>query len=151
VKTLKYRTLSANKETVNKQWFVVDAEGEVLGRLAARVALVLRGKHKTDYTPHVDCGDNVIIINAEKIRLTGNKLADKVYIRHSGYPGGQKSTTAAEMLEKHPGRVLEKAIKGMLPKNSLGDELFRNLYVYVGSEHKQEAQKPAKLDLNTIK
>jgi large subunit ribosomal protein L13 len=151
VKTLKYRTLSANKETVNKQWFVVDAEGEILGRMAARVAMVLRGKHKTDFTPHVDCGDNVIIINAEKIRLTGNKLADKVYIRHSGYPGGQKSTTAKEMLEKHPERVLEKAIKGMLPKNSLGAELFRNLYVYVGSEHKQEAQKPAKLDLNTIK
>jgi len=151
VKTLKYRTLSANKETVNKQWFVVDAEGEVLGRLAARVAMVLRGKHKTDYTPHVDCGDNVIIINAEKIRLTGNKLADKVYIRHSGYPGGQKSTTAQEMLDKHPERIIEKAVKGMLPKNSLGAELFRNLYVYVGSEHKQEAQKPAKLDLNTIK
>ncbi len=151
MKTLKYRTLSANKETVNKQWFIVDAEGEILGRLAARVAIVLRGKHKTDYTPHVDCGDNVIIINAEKIRLTGNKLADKVYIRHSGYPGGQKSTTAQEMLDKHPERVLEKAIKGMLPKNSLGAELFRNLYVYVGTEHKQEAQKPAKLDLNTIK
>lgn len=150
MKTLKYRTLSANKETVNKQWFVVDAEGEVLGRLASKVAFVLRGKHKTDYTPHVDCGDNVIIINAEKIRLTGNKLADKVYIRHSGYPGGQRSTTAAEMLDKHPGRLIEKAIKGMLPKNSLGDEIFRNLYVYVGSEHKQEAQKPAKLDLNTI-
>jgi len=151
VKTLKYRTLSANKETVNKQWFVVDAEGEVLGRLAAKVALVLRGKHKTDYTPHVDCGDNVIIINAEKIRLTGNKMADKVYISHSGYPGGQKTTSVAEMLAKHPGRVLEKAIKGMLPKNSLGDQIFRNLYVYVGTEHKQEAQKPAKLDLNTIK
>ena len=113
--------------------------------------MVLRGKHKTDYTPHVDCGDNVIIINAEKIRLTGNKLADKVYIRHSGYPGGQKSTTAQEMLDKHPERIIEKAVKGMLPKNSLGAELFRNLYVYVGSEHKQEAQKPAKLDLNTIK
>lgn len=151
MKTLKYRTLSANKETVNKQWFVVDAEGVVLGRLAAKVALVLRGKHKTDYTPHVDCGDNVIIINAEKIRLTGNKMADKVYISHSGYPGGQKTTSVAEMLAKHPGRVLEKAIKGMLPKNSLGDQIFRNLYVYVGTEHKQEAQKPAKLDLNTIK
>lgn len=151
MKTLKYRTLSANKETVNKQWYVVDAEGEVLGRLASKVAFVLRGKHKTDFTPHVDCGDNVIVINAEKIRLTGNKLADKVYIRHSGYPGGQKSTTAQEMLTKHPGRVIEKAVKGMLPKNSLGAELFRNLYVYVGTEHEQGAQKPAKLDLNTIK
>ncbi len=151
MKTLKYRTLSANKETVTKQWFVVDAEDEVLGRLAARVAFVLRGKHKTDFTPHVDCGDNVIIINADKIRLTGKKLTDKVYIRHSGYPGGQKKTTPMEMLEKHPERVIEKAVKGMLPKNRLGADLFRNLYVYVGTEHKHEAQKPAKLDLNTIK
>lgn len=151
MKTLKYKTISANKETVNKQWFVVDAEGEILGRLAAKVALVLRGKHKTDYTPHVDCGDNVIIINAEKIRLTGNKLEDKVYISHSGYPGGQKTVPIKKMIEKDSCRVLEKAIKGMLPKNSLGDQLFRNLYIYVGTEHKQEAQKPAKLDLNTIK
>ncbi len=151
MKTLKYKTISANRETVNKQWFVVDAEGEILGRLAAKVALVLRGKHKTDYTPHVDCGDNVIIINAEKIQLTGNKLNDKVYISHSGYPGGQKTVPIKKVLEKNPERVLEKAIKGMLPKNSLGDQLFRNLYIYVGAEHKQEAQKPAKLDLNTIK
>ncbi|HNQ67018.1 MAG TPA: 50S ribosomal protein L13 [Bacteroidales bacterium] len=151
MKTLKYKTISANRETVNKQWFVVDAEGEILGRLAAKVALVLRGKHKTDYTPHVDCGDNVIIINAEKIQLTGNKLDDKVYISHSGYPGGQKTIPIKKVLEKNPERVLEKAIKGMLPKNSLGDQLFRNLYIYVGAEHKQEAQKPAKLDLNTIK
>jgi large subunit ribosomal protein L13 len=151
VKTLKYRTISANKETVNKQWFVVDAENEVLGRLASKVAFVLRGKHKPDFTPHVDCGDNVIIINADKIRLTGKKLTDKVYISHSGYPGGQKKTNPEEMLSKHPGRVVEKAIKGMLPKNRLGADLFRNLYVYAGSEHKQEAQKPVKLDLNTIK
>ncbi|MBN2778538.1 MAG: 50S ribosomal protein L13 [Bacteroidales bacterium] len=151
MKTLKYRTISANKETVNKQWFVVDAENEVLGRLASKVAFVLRGKHKPDFTPHVDCGDNVIIINADKIRLTGKKLTDKVYISHSGYPGGQKKTNPEEMLSKHPGRVVEKAIKGMLPKNRLGADLFRNLYVYAGSEHKQEAQKPVKLDLNTIK
>lgn len=151
MKTLKYRTISANKETVNKQWFVVDAENEVLGRLASKVAFVLRGKHKPDFTPHVDCGDNVIIINADKIRLTGKKLTDKVYISHSGYPGGQKKTNPEEMLSKHPGRVIEKAIKGMLPKNRLGADLFRNLYVYAGSEHKQEAQKPVKLDLNTIK
>lgn len=151
MKTLKYKTISANKETVNKQWFVVDAEGEILGRLAAKVALVLRGKHKTDYTPHVDCGDNVIIINAEKIRLTGNKLEDKVYISHSGYPGGQKTVPIKKVLDKQPERVLEKAIKGMLPKNRLGDQLFRNLYIYVGSEHKHEAQQPAMLDLNTIK
>ncbi len=151
MKTLKYRTISANKETVNKQWFVVDAENEVLGRLAARVAFVLRGKHKPDFTPHVDCGDNIIILNAEKIRLTGKKLTDKVYVRHSGYPGGQKTTTPEEMFEKHPERIIEKAVKGMLPKNRLGADLFRNLYVYVGTEHKHEAQKPAKLDLNTIK
>jgi len=151
VKTLKYKTLSANKETVNKQWFVVDADGEILGRLASKVAFVLRGKHKTDFTPHVDCGDNVIVINAEKIAVTGNKLVDKTYIRHSGYPGGQKQTTLEEMMEKQPGRAVEKAIKGMLPKNALGRQLFRNLYVYVGPEHKHEAQKPTKLDLNTIK
>lgn len=151
MKTLVYRTISANKETVNKQWYVVDAEGEILGRLASKVAYVLRGKHKPEYTPHVDCGDNVIIINAEKVVLTGNKLTDKEYIRHSGYPGGQKVETPVEMLEKHPERIIEHAIKGMLPKNRLGSELFRNLKVYVGSEHKHEAQNPTKLDLNTIK
>lgn len=151
MKTLVYRTISANKETVNKQWHVVDAEGEILGRLASKVAYVLRGKHKPEYTPHVDCGDNVIIINAEKVVLTGKKLTDKEYIRHSGYPGGQKVETPVEMLEKHPERIIEHAIKGMLPKNRLGSELFRNLKVYVGSEHKHEAQNPTKLDLNTIK
>ena len=151
MKTLVYRTISANKETVNKQWYVVDAEGEILGRLASKVAYLLRGKHKPEYTPHVDCGDNVIIINAEKVVLTGKKLTDKEYIRHSGYPGGQKVETPVEMLEKHPERIIEHAIKGMLPKNRLGSELFRNLKVYVGSEHKHEAQNPTKLDLNTIK
>ena len=151
MKTLVYRTISANKETVKKQWYVVDAEGEILGRLAAKVAYVLRGKHKPEYTPHVDCGDNVIIINAEKVVLTGKKLTDKEYIRHSGYPGGQKVETPAEMLEKHPERIIEHAIKGLLPKNRLGSELFRNLKVYVGGEHKHEAQNPTKLDLNTIK
>ena len=151
MKTLVYRTISANKETVTKQWYVVDAEGEILGRLASKVAYVLRGKHKPEYTPHVDCGDNVIIINAEKVVLTGKKLTDKEYIRHSGYPGGQKAETPVEMLEKHPERIIEHAIKGMLPKNRLGSELFRNLKVYVGSEHKHEAQNPTKLDLNTIK
>lgn len=149
--TLSYRTISANKSTVNKRWYVVDAEGEVLGRLAAKLALVLRGKHKPDYTPHVDCGDNVIVINAEKIKLTGNKMADKVYIRHSGYPGGQKSIPVQALLAKQPERVLEKAVKGMLPKNRLGAVLFRNLFVYAGTEHKHTAQKPENLDLNTIK
>ncbi len=151
MKTLKYKTISANKETVSKQWFVVDAEGEVLGRLASKVAFVLRGKHKPDFTPHVDCGDNVIVINAEKIKLTGKKMTDKVYISHSGYPGGQKKTTPEELLSKQPERVIEKAVKGMLPKNRLGAKLFRNLYVYVGAEHKNQAQEPTKLDLNTIK
>ncbi len=149
--TLSYRTLTANKETIEKQWFVVDAEGEILGRLASKVAYVLRGKHKPSYTPHVDCGDNVIIINAEKVKLTGNKENAKVYIRHSGYPGGQKRIPYLAMKAKDPRRIIEKAVKGMLPKNRLGDKIFGNLYVYVGNEHKHEAQKPTVLNLNTIK
>lgn len=149
--TLSYKTISANRDTVTKQWFVVDAEGQVLGRLASKVALVLRGKHKPDYTPHVDCGDNVIILNADKIVLTGNKWDAKKYITHSGYPGGQKATPVKEMLTKHPERILENALKGMLPKNRLGRELFRNVFVYTGTEHKHEAQKPQILDLNKIK
>ena len=151
MKTLKYRTISANKDTVEKEWFVVDAQDQILGRLAAKVAFVLRGKHKPSFTPHVDCGDNVIIINAEKIRLTGTKMEDKNYISHTGYPGGQRTIGVKDLLQKHPERVLEKAIRGMLPKSRLGRELFRNLYVYEGGEHKQEAQKPKVLDLNTIK
>lgn len=149
--TLSYKTISANKATVQKEWVVVDATDMVLGRMGSKVAKLLRGKYKPNFTPHVDCGDNVIVINAEKIAVTGNKLVDKTYIRHSGYPGGQKQTTLEEMMEKQPGRAVEKAIKGMLPKNALGRQLFRNLYVYVGPEHKHEAQKPTKLDLNTIK
>ncbi len=151
MKAQQYKTKSANRDTVNKQWFVVDAQDQVLGRLAAKVAFVLRGKHKPDFTPHVDCGDNVIIINADKFVVTGNKLADKKYISHTGYPGGQRTINLENLLKKHPERVVEKAVKGMLPKNRLGRELFRNLYVYVGGEHKQEAQKPQILDLNTIK
>lgn len=151
VKTLSYKTISANKKTTTKDWYVVDAEGEILGRLASRVAMVLRGKHKPDYTPHVDCGDNVIILNAGKIALTGNKLESKGYISHSGYPGGQKITSIKHVLEKHPEKVLENAIKGMLPKTRLGSQLYRNLFVYAGTEHKHEAQKPKNLDLNKIK
>lgn len=151
MKTLSYKTLSANKNTVEKQWFVVDAEGEILGRLASKVAYILRGKHKPSYTPHVDCGDNIIILNADKIVLTGDKENTKVYIHHSGYPGGQKRISFRRMKEKDPCRIIEKAIKGMLPKNRLGAKLFNNLYVYVGNEHLHEAQKPSKLDLNTIK
>jgi large subunit ribosomal protein L13 len=151
VNTLSYKTVSANKNTVNKEWYVVDAEGQVLGRLASKIAIVLRGKHKPDYTPHVDCGDNIIVLNADKFVLTGNKMDTKEYITHSGYPGGQKSTTIQKMLAKTPERVLENAIKGMLPKNRLGSQLFRNLYVYTGTEHNHQAQKPKKLDLTKIK
>ena len=149
--TLSYKTISANKATVDKQWVLVDAEGQHLGRLASKVAKLLRGKYKTNFTPHVDCGDNVVIINADKIVLTGNKWNDKTYIRHTGYPGGQRSRTAQELFDKHPERLVEKAVKGMLPKNRLGAELFRNLRVYVGAEHDQEAQKPKAINLNDLK
>ena len=149
--TLSYKTISANKQTVNKEWLLIDAEGMVLGRLASEVAMLLRGKHKPEFTPHVDCGDNVVIINAEKVKLTGKKMDDKIYIRHSGYPGGQRSRTAREVLDKFPERLVEHAVKGMLPKNRLGSDLFRNLFVYVGPEHKQEAQQPRKIEINTNK
>ena len=146
--TLSYKTISANKATVNKQWVLVDAEGQALGRLASKVAKLLRGKHKTNFSPHVDCGDNVIVVNAEKISLSGNKWNDKTYIRHTGYPGGQRSLTATELFGKDPSRVVEKAVKGMLPKNKLGADLFRNLTVVVGSEHPHAAQKPKTINLN---
>jgi len=149
--TLSYRTESANETTVRKEWILVDAENEVLGRLATKVARMLRGKLKTNYTPHFDCGDNVIVINAEKVKLTGNKLSDKEYLRHTGYPGGQRVSTPRELLAKKPTAVVEKAIKGMLPKNRLGAQLFRNLYVYAGPNHPHEAQKPKEVKLNTIK
>ena len=148
--TLSYKTVSANSATVNKEWVLVDADGQTLGRLASKVAMLIRGKYKPNYTPHVDCGDNVVIINAEKIVLTGNKMTDKTYIRHTGYPGGQRSLTATEMFEKDPARLIEKAVKGMLPKNKLGSALYRNLYVNVGSEHQQEAQKPKAINLNDL-
>ena len=149
--TLSYKTISANKNTVTKEWVLIDAENEVLGRLASVSAKFLRGKFKTNFTPHVDCGDNVIIINADKVRLTGDKWEKKEYVRHTGYPGGQRITTANELMAKKPEAMVEKAIKGMLPKNKLGAELFRNLYVYAGSEHKQEAQKPKKINLKSIR
>jgi len=148
VDTLSYKTISANKNTVNKEWVLVDAEGQTLGRMSSVVAKLIRGKFKPNYTPHVDCGDNVIVINAEKIILTGKKWTDKSYIRHTGYPGGQKSLTATELFGKNPARLVEKSVKGMLPKNKLGSALFRNLKVYVGSEHNQEAQKPKTINLN---
>jgi large subunit ribosomal protein L13 len=151
VDTLSYKTKSANSKTVNKEWVLVDAEGQTLGRLASKVAKILRGKYKTDFTPHVDCGDNVVIINAAKVSLSGNKWDAKEYIRHTGYPGGQRSRTARELLEKKPEALVEKAVKGMLPKNRLGADLFRNLRVYAGGEHDQEAQKPKAINLNDLK
>jgi len=151
VDTLSYKTVSANRATVTKEWVLVDATDVVLGRLASKVAKILRGKNKPSFTPHVDCGDNVIVINAEKVRLTGNKLNDKIYLSYSGYPGGQKKQTPSELLSKYPERLVEKAVKGMLPKNKLGAKVYGNLKVYVGSEHKQEAQNPKVIDLNTIK
>lgn len=149
--TLSYKTISANKATVDKQWLLVDAEGEILGRLASKVAKMLRGKNKPSFTPHVDCGDNVIIINAEKINLTGNKWESKSYSRYTGYPGGQRIQSVKTVLAKHPERIIEKSIKGMLPKNKLGAEIFRNLKVYAGPDHKQEAQKPKVINLNEFK
>lgn len=149
--TLSYKTVSANKSTVTKEWLLVDADGQTLGRLASEVAKLLRGKHKPSFTPHVDCGDNVIIINASNINLTGNKWADKTYIRHTGYPGGQRSLSAQEMYKKDPARLVEKAVKGMLPKNKLGAEIFRNLKVYADANHGQEAQKPKAINLNDNK
>jgi large subunit ribosomal protein L13 len=150
VDTLSYKTVSANTQTVDKQWVLVDAEGQTLGRLSSAVAKILRGKNKPNYTPHVDCGDNVAIINADKIELKGKKWDDKVYISHTGYPGGQRTKTATQIFEKHPERLIEKAIKGMLPKNKLGADLFRNLRVFTGEEHNLEAQKPKKINLNEL-
>jgi len=151
VDTLSYKTVSANRATVTKEWVLVDATDVVLGRLASKVAKILRGKNKPSFTPHVDCGDNVVVINAEKVRLTGNKLNDKIYLSYSGYPGGQRKQTPAELLAKYPERLIEKAVKGMLPKNKLGSKVYGNLKVYVGPEHKQEAQSPRVIDLDTIK
>lgn len=148
---LSYKTVSVNKENANKQWYVIDAEGQILGRLASQIALILRGKRKACYTPHSDCGDNVIIINAEKIILTGNKMDEKYYVHYTGYPGGQRVRTVKEQLKRKPIAVIEHAVKGMLPKTKLGNAIFKNLYVYEGPEHKQQAQQPIELKINTIK
>jgi large subunit ribosomal protein L13 len=147
VDTLSYKTVSANKATVNKEWVMVDAEGAILGRLASMIASMLRGKHKTNFTPHVDCGDNVIVINAEKVALTGQKWSDKEYVRYTGYPGGQRFTTAEELLKKNPIGLVENAVRGMLPKNRLGRALFKNMFVYAGASHPHEAQKPRKIEI----
>ncbi|MBN2743156.1 large subunit ribosomal protein L13 [Breznakibacter xylanolyticus] len=149
--TLSYKTISANKATVQKEWVIVDATDQVLGRLGSKVAKLLRGKYKPNYTPHVDCGDNVIIINADKVRLTGNKWNDRVFFFHSGYPGGQTEVSPAELFAKSPEKLVEKTVKGMLPKTKLGAQLYRNLHVYVGAEHKNQAQQPKVIDLNSIK
>lgn len=147
VDTLSYKTLSLKKEAVDKKWLLIDAEGQTLGRLSTVVAGLLRGKHKPSFTPHVDCGDHVIVINAEKVALTGTKWDNKEYIRHTGYPGGQRVRTAREILDRKPADLVEKAVRGMLPKNRLGRQIFRNLHVVVGPEHKHEAQKPETFEL----
>ena len=145
--TLSYKTVSLNKATAENNWVVVDADSKVLGRVASEVAKIIRGKHKPSYTPHVDCGDNVIVINADKVRLTGKKWTDKVYVRHTGFPGGQRTTTANELKAKSSTLLIENAVRGMLPKNRLGRQLFKNLYVYEGAEHPHEAQSPKEITL----
>jgi large subunit ribosomal protein L13 len=149
--TLSFKTVSANVNTVTKKWVIVDAEAKILGRLASQIAMILRGKNKPNFTPHLDCGDNVIVINAEKVSFSGAKLENKEYVRYTGYPGGQRFTSAQEMLRKHPERLIEKAVKGMLPKNKLGRRLFTNLKVYTGTEHSHEAQKPIVFSLDSFK
>jgi large subunit ribosomal protein L13 len=147
VDSLSYKTISGTKETANKQWLILDAENQVLGRLSSEVAKILRGKNKPNFTPHADCGDNIIIINAEKIKLTGNKMTEKEYVSHTGYPGGQRFTTPAKLMVKKPTSVVERAIKGMLPKNKIGSEVYRNLFVYAGTEHPHAAQQPKEIKL----
>lgn len=149
--SLSYKTAHANKATAQKKWVIVDAENEVVGRLASKVAYILMGKNKVDYTPHADNGDNVIIINADKVRFTGNKMEDKEYIRYTGYHGGQRTATPKEWMAKKPTEILTWAIHGMLPKGRLGRKLNTNVHIFAGSEHKHEAQQPVKIDLKTIK
>ena len=151
VNTISYKTISANAATVDKQWVVVDAEGQTLGRLSSKVAKLIRGKYKPNFTPHVDCGDHVIVINAEKIQLTGNKWEQKEYFSHTGYPGGQSRRSPRELHEKNPALLVEKAVRGMLPKNKLGRSLFKNLHVVIGDKHQHEGQKPKSIQLNDLK
>ncbi|MEX0929942.1 MAG: 50S ribosomal protein L13 [Balneolales bacterium] len=145
--TQSFKTFSARPKDINKKWVLIDAEGQPLGRLSSVVAGILRGKNKPEFTPHMDTGDNVIVINAEKVTLSGKKMQDKEYFRHTGYPGGVKTTTPEEMLEKHPTRLVEKAVKGMVPRNKLGRKLLTNLKVYAGPVHNQAAQRPEKIEL----
>ena len=149
--TLSYKTVSVNKATAQKEWVLVDANDLVLGRMASKVAKLLRGKYKPSFTPHVDCGDNVIIINADKVRLTGKKWTDRIYLRHTLYPGGQRETTPAQLMAQSPEKLIKKVVKGMLPKNILASHIINNLYFYAGSEHPHTAQTPKLIDLNTIK
>lgn len=153
METLSYKTISVNRQNAKKEWVLVDATDQVLGRLASKVAKLLRGKYKPTFTPNADTGDNVVIINASKIKVTGKKMSDKVYITYSGYPGGQKKQTVAELMARPQGaeKVVRKAIKGMLPKNKLADRLLTNLYIYADAEHKQEAQSPKTIDINLYK
>ena len=150
--TLSYKTISANKATVQKEWVVVDATDQVLGRFAVKVAKLLRGKYKPSFTPNVDCGDNVIIINADKVVLTGKKWTDRIYLRYTGYPGGQREMTPAQLMKKPNGaeRLMKKVVRGMLPKTKLGDQLIDNLFVYAGAEHPHEAQTPKAIDINSL-
>ena len=148
---MSYKTISANKATAQKEWVVVDATDQVLGRLASKVAKLLRGKYKPSFTSHVDCGDNVIILNADKVKLTGNKWNDRIYVSHTGYPGGQRFMSPAVMMAKDPTRLYRKVMKGMLPKNRLGEAVIGNMYVYVGSEHPHAAQSPKVIDINSLK
>lgn len=149
--TLSYKTISANKATVKKEWVVVDATDQVLGRMCAKVAKILRGKYKPCYTPHVDCGDNVIIINADKVQLTGKKWTDRVYLNFTGYPGGQRELSPADLMKKGESRLFKRVLKGMLPKNKLGAQLLRNVYIYGGSEHHMLHKSPKTIDINTLK
>lgn len=149
--TLSYKTISANQATVQKEWVLIDAAGLTLGRMGSKVAKLLRGKYKPNFTPHVDCGDNVVLINARQVKLTGNKWTDRVYLSHTGYPGGQRAISPAQLMEKSPDKLIRKVIKGMLPKNRLGDKLINNLHVFSDAEHGMEAQQPKKIDLNALK
>ena len=148
---ISYKTTYVNKATAQKEWIVIDAENQVVGRLAAKVAKLLRGKYKPSYTPQTDCGDNVIIVNVEKIVFTGKKLTDKVYRRHTQYPGGQRTSTPAQELARFPERVLEHAVRGMLPKSRLGRAVFKNMHLFVGTELNHESQQPKVIDINALK
>lgn len=145
--TLSYKTRSVNKQAIDKAWVLVDAKGQTLGRLTSQIAAIIRGKNKPYFTPNIDCGDNVVVINAEKVRLTGKKVDDKEYISHTGYPGGQRNTNPRRLKEEFPTRIIEHAVRGMLPKNKLGRRLFHNLFVYAGQEHAHAAQQPKEIKL----